>query len=142
MVDLDLKWAGEAALRALEGRWRDGGRPYAPERLTALYDEDALFFGGLAHHAVGAGQIRDYFDFYRSSIAASEIAFRDQAFLRLAPDTIAAQGFVDFTFGLPDGRVTHLTQRSTLVLVRSPTGEWRVRLQHFSVPPSQTPVPT
>lgn len=132
---------GESALRCIEQKWRMGGVPYDPARLSSLYTDDALFYGGLAQLYAGREQIRAYFDYYVGLVASSVIALRDQNLIWLSDETVAAQGIVEFAFGLPDGRSTSLTQRSTLIVTRTDDADWLVRLQHFSVRPAETPVP-
>ncbi len=141
MNQTNIQMLGDEALRCIEEKWRKGGVPYSPELLTALYTEDALFYGGLAALYSGRDEIRGYFEHYVGLVASSVITLRDQQLVALSNEIIAAQGIVDFAFGLPDGRSTALTQRSTLIMQRVGRKDWRIRLQHFSVQPSATPVP-
>jgi uncharacterized protein (TIGR02246 family) len=140
VTDACLQQQGADAVREIERMWREGGAPYDPRALTALYAEDAAFFGGLPEHYVGRAKIERYFEHYRELVATSSLAFRDLVFRRLSDSVIAAQGFVDFTFGLPDGQTSRATLRATLVLSHGLDG-WRILLQHFSSPPLKTPVP-
>lgn len=136
-----IQMLGDEALRCIEEKWRTGGVPYRPELLTALYTEKALFYGGLAPLYSGRDQIRGYFDHYVGLVASSVITLRNQEFAAFSNEEIAAQGIVEFTFGLADGRSTSLTQRSTLIMQRIGCADWLVSLQHFSVQPVETPVP-
>ena len=140
LSNTSLEQEGAGAIREIERLWRHGGAPYDPHALTALYTENALFYGGLPAHYVGQGEIERYFEYYRELVGTSSLAFRDLAFRRLSDSMIAVQGFVDFTFGLPDGQTSHATLRATLVLSLGLDG-WRILLQHFSNPPLKTPVP-
>jgi ketosteroid isomerase-like protein len=135
-----LHQEGADAIREIERLWRHGGAPYDPQALTGLYADDALFFGGLPDHYVGQVEIERYFEHYRELVRTSSLGFRDLIFRRLSDSIIAAQGFVDFTFGLPNDQTSYATLRATLVVSRGSDG-WRILLQHFSIPPLKTPVP-
>lgn len=127
-----------AALAWIEDRWNDAATPLRPHALAALYAVEGLFFGGLPEHFVGQAEIENYFSYYVDKLAAMSLRFRDQH--SIVTDNILTQGFVDFAFYLPDGRVTYASLRGTLVLRRKKAG-WEILLHHFSPPPLVVPVP-
>lgn len=128
-----------AALDEVAARWTAAATPLDPVGLSALYAQDAVFFGGLPDHYVGRGEVERYFDFYRDMLASIALTFSDMHCADLG-STLLCQGFADFVFVLVDGRTTFNRLRATLVLERGQEG-WAIKLHHFSPPPEDTPVP-
>lgn len=128
----------QRALGWIADRWTRAATPLKPQELAALYAPDALFFGGVPDHYVGRERIAEYFSFYLGKVAAMTIAFRDHH--GAEADVVVSQGFVDFTFLLPDGRTTYASLRGTLVLAPKGKG-WEILVHHFSPPPLTVPVP-
>jgi uncharacterized protein (TIGR02246 family) len=140
MTDLPELAEGERALRTVERDWNAAARHWDAEGLTALYTDDALFYGGRPGHAVGRAKIRGYFDSYIGTLAAARLALIDQELRKLSEGVYLAQGYAKFDFDLTAGGVSGTVLRSTLVLMHRPEG-WRIAQHHFSVSPSEPPIP-
>lgn len=128
-----------SALLRVEERWNAAAEPLSPSNIAKIYIENALFFGGLPDHYVGRAEVERYFTHYVGMLSSISMKFREQHFTSLQ-DAILVQGFVDFIFGLPDGRTTTTNVRATLVLVQQ-DNDWSIMLHHFSPPPDSPPVP-
>jgi uncharacterized protein (TIGR02246 family) len=129
----------EAVLLHVLSGWNEAAAHWNVEALASMYTPDALMFGGLPGHSVGAAGIRDYFGAYAGRLAFADLALVDQYVVRLGPDSIAAQGFGVFKFRLVDGRLNGATMRTSLLLERR-EGQWRIRQHHFSPIPDRTPI--
>jgi uncharacterized protein (TIGR02246 family) len=119
--------------------WNAAARPWDPDALAALYTDDALLFGGRPDHAVGALAIRAYFESYRGVILAASLVLDTQALRWVGKDACIAQGFGDFTFDRAGNSRTRSRLRTTWVIARDGPN-WRIRLHHFSPPPSVPPL--
>jgi uncharacterized protein (TIGR02246 family) len=139
MLDSTVRSEGETALRAVERDWNAAAEHWDAAGLTALYTEDALFYGGRPGHAAGQAKVREYFDSYIGTLAAARLALIDQEFRKLAEGVYLAQGYAAFDFDLVAGGVSRAVLRSTLVLTRRPEG-WRIAQHHFSSPPAEPPI--
>jgi uncharacterized protein (TIGR02246 family) len=126
-------------LAAHVAAWNAAGAHWNSEALANCFTEDGLFFGGRPEHSVGREAITAYFRSYIGTIASCHLQLRDQELLQLAPDTVAAQGYGDFSFVLGDGARTRSVVRTTLILVQQRDG-WKARLQHFAPPPPEPPL--
>lgn len=131
--------AAPAALAVVQAAWNAAARRWDADALTAVYTDDALFFGGRPGHAVGAGPIRDYFASYDGVIESATLALVEQHFIPLADDCFLAQGFGEFLFVLSGARESRSRLRTTLVIARQ-RGEWRIRQHHFSTSPETPPI--
>jgi uncharacterized protein (TIGR02246 family) len=120
-------------------RWSAAASPLDPDKLSALYTRDAMFFGGLPDHYVGREQVKRYFSHYVPILSSIELRLRDMAVLTADRLTLG-QGFADFTFTLPSGTTTFASLRATLGVVEQ-DGGWAICLHHFSPPPLVPPVP-
>jgi len=129
---------GRAALAAVEAAWNEGARHWNPAAITAVYLDDALFYGGRPGHAIGAKGVRAYFDSYVGVITSARLSLVEQHVLPLGADRFVAQGYGAFAFVLADGRHTASRLRTTLILERH--GAWRIRQHHFSVAPEVPPL--
>ena len=139
MSDSTVHSEGETALRAVERDWNAAAEHWDAAGLTALYTEDALFYGGRPGHAVGPAKVREYFDSYVGTLAAARLALVDQELRKLAEGVYLAQGYAAFDFDLVAGGASRAVLRSTLVLTRRPEG-WRIAQHHFSSPPAEPPI--
>ena len=101
MSDPMVHSEGETALRAVERDWNAAAEHWDAAGLTALYTEDALFYGGRPGHAVGHAKVREYFDSYVGTLAAARLALVDQELRRLGRASILLRA----------------TLRSTLILL-------------------------
>jgi uncharacterized protein (TIGR02246 family) len=131
--------AASAALAAVEAAWNAAATPWTAAALTAVYTDDALFFGGRPGHYVGAQAIHGYFASYDGVIASGRMRLVEQEIRVLSPGVVLAQGFVDFAFVLDGPRETRSRLRTTLVLARQVDG-WRICQHHFSVAPETPPL--
>jgi uncharacterized protein (TIGR02246 family) len=131
--------AASGALASVEAAWNAAATPWTAAALTAVYTDDALFFGGRPGHYVGAKAIYDYFASYVGVIASGRMQLVEQEIRVLAPGVVLAQGFVEFAFVLDGARETRSRLRTTLVLARQADG-WRIRQHHFSVAPETPPL--
>jgi len=139
MPDLTELSEGQRALRAVEHDWNAAAKDWNSAGLTALYTDDAMFYGGRPGHAVGRGKVREYFDSYVGTLAAARLSLVDQELRKLGEGLYLAQGYAEFDFDLTAGGSTRAVLRSTLVLTRQPEG-WRIAQHHFSSPPSEPPI--
>ena len=117
------------AARAFLAHWAAVFNTRDPERITALYAEDALLHGtSQARLCVGREQIRSYFR------GTSTVAFGEQHFTALSSDTVLSVG--TYTFTRPqDGRLLAMPARFTFVL-RQSDDAWRVLHHHSSAAPA------
>ncbi|MES2999547.1 MAG: SgcJ/EcaC family oxidoreductase [Pseudomonadota bacterium] len=127
------------ALAQVEAAWNDAGQRWDVDALTALYTDDALFFGGRPAHSVGSAQIRSYFASYEGVILSATMKLRDQHIVPLAPGSFLAQGAVDFSFILDGDQHTTSALRTTMLLVED-AGRWKIRQYHFSAMPPAPPL--
>jgi uncharacterized protein (TIGR02246 family) len=131
--------AAGAALAQIEAAWNAAARRWSADALTAVYTNDALFFGGRPGHSVGAAAIREYFASYEGVIDSATLALVEQQCVRLADDCFLAQGYGEFAFVLSGGRPSHSRLRTTLVVALQ-QGEWKIRQHHFSTTPESPPI--
>lgn len=131
--------AAGPALAIVQAAWNAGARRWNPDALTAVYTEDALFFGGRPGLSAGTGAIREYFASYVDVIESATLELVEQRFIRLGPDCFLAQGYGDFSFVLAGNRTSRSRLRTTLVIARQ-DGEWRIRQHHFSTEPQSPPI--
>ena len=127
------------ALTSVQDAWNAAAKIWSPEKLAALYLDDALFYGGRAGHSVGSGAIRTYFDSYAGIIKSAHLTLVEQEILRLDDGSFVAQGYGDFAFELEGGASTRSVLRTTLIIVNH-NGALRIRLHHFSVTPAVPPL--
>jgi len=139
MSDSIVHSEGETALRAVERDWNAAAEHWDAAGLTALYTEDALFYGGHPGHGVGPAKVREYFDSYIGTLAAARFALVDQELRKLAEGVYLAQGYAAFDFDLVAGGASRAVLRSTLVLTHRTEG-WRIAQHHFSWPPAGPPI--
>ena len=119
--------------------WNREAANWSAQRLSTLYTQDALFFGGREGHAVGAAAITAYFDSYHGVIFSAKLKLLDQQLLRLSDDAIMAQGFGEFDFVLAGDKSTQSVLRTTLVICRE-ADDWKICAHHFSTIPSVPPL--
>jgi uncharacterized protein (TIGR02246 family) len=131
--------AARAALAQVQAAWNAAARRWEAGALTAVYTEDALFFGGRPGHSVGTGGIREYFASYEGVIESATLELVEQQFIRLADDCFLAQGYGEFAFVLSGGRPSRSRLRTTLIVVLL-QGEWKIRQHHFSTTPESPPI--
>src|SRR5262245_35298774 len=67
-----------AALAQVQAAWNAAARNWDPPALTAVYTQDALFFGGRPGHCVGADAILDYFASYAGIIESASLELLEQ----------------------------------------------------------------
>ena len=139
MSDSTVHSEGETALRAVERDWNAAAEHWDAAGLTALYTEDAVFYGGRPGHAVGPAKVREYFDSYIGTLAAARLALVDQELRKLAEGVYLAQGYAAFDFDLVAGGASRAVLRSTLVLTRRPEGGG-IAQHHFSSPSAEPPI--
>ncbi len=117
------------AARAFLANWAAMFNTRDPERITALYDHDALLHGtSQARLYVGRAQIRSYFR------GTSTVAFGEQHLTALASDCVLSVGTYTFT-RKQDGRPLATPARYTFVL-RQRDSAWRVLHHHSSAAPA------
>jgi uncharacterized protein (TIGR02246 family) len=121
-----------AAAKAVQAAWSDAFEKRDIDRLVALYAPDATFWGSTNDLHTDADGVRSYFadlspTYKRSRYEAPHV-------LRLAPDVLAASGYVVFVREV-DGKDVQLPYRMTHVLVRR-EGAWKIAIHHASPQPS------
>jgi uncharacterized protein (TIGR02246 family) len=129
----------EEALEAVQHDWNAAARNWDVDALTALYSEDAVFFGGRPGQSVGHEAVRGYFASYVGVLASTSLELFDQQQVPLGPDVLLAQGYCRFGFLLVDGRRTSAVMRMTWVLQEG-GGQWKIRQHHFSTTPEAPPI--
>ena len=127
------------ALASVQAEWNAASREWNPGALTAIYTDDALFFGGRPGHSAGGSAIREYFASYQGVIESATLELVEQNFVRLGPNCFLAQGYGEFSFVLSDDRTSYSRLRTTLVIVLQ-SGEWKIRQHHFSTSPDTPPI--
>ncbi|QBQ98774.1 YybH family protein [Paraburkholderia pallida] len=135
----DAVVGARAALATVQAAWNAAAHRWNAEMLTAVYTDDALFFGGRPGHSVGAGAIRDYFASYEGVIESAALELVEQHFSRLADDCFLAQGYGEFSFVLSGGQLSRSRLRTTLVVALQ-QGQWKIRQHHFSTTPESPPI--
>jgi ketosteroid isomerase-like protein len=131
--------AAGAALAQVQAAWNAAARRWNVDALTAIYTDNALFFGGRPGHSVGAAGIREYFASYEGVIESATLNLVEQQFLRLADDCFVAQGYGEFAFVLSGGRPSRSRLRTTLIVALQ-QDEWKIRQHHFSTTPESPPI--
>lgn len=128
------------ALRTIEREWNAAALHWDADKFASIYTDDALFFGGRPGISVGRPAIREYFSSYVGILKSTSMALVDQHLRQLGPETILAQGYVNFKFLLESGKNTSTVMRTTLTIVRR-DGKWKLIQHHFSTTPETIPVP-
>jgi uncharacterized protein (TIGR02246 family) len=114
--------------RVFLGTWVDMFNTRDPEKLLALYADDATLHGtSQAQLYVGIEQIRTYFR------GASTVKLGQQVLQALSDTIVLAVGKYEFTRVI-DGRPTVSPARFTFVLRRD-HGGWRMLHHHSSLEP-------
>lgn len=109
--------------------WADAFNTREPERVAALYAEDALLHGtSLAPLRVGIAQIRSYFR------GTSTVEFGERHDVRVADDCLLSAGHYRFS-RMQDGQRIVTRARFTFVFQRR-EGEWKVLHHHSSAEPA------
>jgi uncharacterized protein (TIGR02246 family) len=129
----------DAALAQIQAAWNAAARRWSPAALTAVYTDDALFFGGRPGHSVGAAAIHAYFASYEGVIESATLELVEQQYLRLADNSFVAQGYGEFAFVLSGGKPSGSRLRTTLIVVLQ-EGEWKIWQHHFSTTPEVPPI--
>lgn len=127
------------ALASVQASWNAAARRWDAGALTAVYTDDALFFGGRPGHAVGANAIHDYFASYEGVIESATLDLVEQYFVQFTDHCFLAQGFGEFSFALGGGRQSRSRLRTTLVIEQQ-RGQWKIRQHHFSASPESPPI--
>ena len=130
----------EGVLGDVQQRWNQAARTWDVASLTAMYTDDALMYGGRPGLSIGQAGMRGYFDSYTDMLASTRLELVDQYVIELAPDIYLAQGYGVFEFKLASGKVSGITMRTTLILVKR-QGVWKILQHHFSSTPDAPPVP-
>jgi hypothetical protein len=73
---------------------------------------------------------------------AASLRLVRQTLVPVEDNAVGYQGFGEFDFHLNDGRVTHATLRTSLLLKKELEEGWTILLHHFSSIPDRPPVPT
>jgi uncharacterized protein (TIGR02246 family) len=108
--------------------WAEAFNTRAPERVAALYAEDALLHGtSQARLRVGMAEIRTYFR------GTSSVEFGERHFVRLSDDNLLSVGHYDFS-RTQDGREIVTRARFTFIFQRR-EGVWKVLHHHSSAEP-------
>ncbi len=114
--------------RAFLATWAEVFNTRQPERVVALYAEDALLHGTSQPLLyVGREQIRTYFR------GASTVTFGEQHFVPLSQDSVLCVGKYQFS-RVKDGNPVVARARFTFV-VRRRDGAWQVLHHHSSAEP-------
>jgi len=108
--------------------WAEAFNTREPERVAAMYAEDALLHGtSLAQLRVGIAQIRTYFR------GTSTVEFGERHFVRLSDDNLLSVGHYHFS-RIEDGREIVTAARFTFIFRRR-EGAWKVLHHHSSAEP-------
>ena len=119
----------ETDVRGLFERWNNALASGDPDRVTALYAQDAVLLPTVSNKVRhNHDEIRDYFVGF---LAKQPQGIIDEANVRfLADDLVINSGVYTFTFG--DG--SSVTARFTY-LYRQVDGEWKIAEHHSSAMP-------
>ncbi|HDS1695146.1 SgcJ/EcaC family oxidoreductase [Pseudomonas putida] len=120
-------------------RWSAAAATWDANALGACYTADAGLLGGRPGHSLGRGAIVAYFASYDGVIRSGAVQALDQEVSQPADGLLLAQGHVNMSFVLSDGRETTSLLRSTLVL-RLEDGAWKIWRHHFSPVPEAPPL--
>jgi len=108
--------------------WAEAFNTRVPERVAALYAEDALLHGtSFARLRVGIAEIRSYFS------GTATVAFGERHFVRLSDDSLLSAGHYLFS-KTQDGREIVTRARFTFIFQRR-EGAWKVLHHHSSAEP-------
>lgn len=124
---------------AMAAAWSAAASPWNPQALTALYQNDAVFFGGRPGHSRGRREILAYFESYRGVIASCRLTLHDLAVLAIGSEVLLVQGFADMRFVLAGDKASASELRATWMLAREVDG-WRIKQHHFSPAPAAPPL--
>ncbi|MEU8819758.1 SgcJ/EcaC family oxidoreductase [Actinoplanes sp. NPDC048796] len=115
----------EIALRGLLDAWRDAVDRHLPDRVAALFTDDAVF-QGLHPYSVGPAGVREYYAGQPMGMAVTYDVLQDRM---LADDVVLGFAAVEFTFA-PGSRPP---LPLTLTVVARRSGEtWRIAHYHVS----------
>ena len=127
------------AVNALAAAWSAAASPWNPLALTALYQDDAVFFGGRPGHSCGRSEILAYFESYRGVIQTCTMSLQNLVVRSVGSDVLLVQGFADMQFMLAGDRKSSSELRATWLLARR-AGQWRIAQHHFSPVPAVPPL--
>ncbi|MGW2616505.1 SgcJ/EcaC family oxidoreductase [Streptomyces sp. NPDC001500] len=113
---------GEAVLRAVLDRWKAAVDAHEPQRVAALFTEDAVF-QGLRPYSVGRPGVADYYDSQPLGMTAR---YRLLETRLLAEDLVLGYLEADFSFTDRPTVQVHLG-----LLVRRERDDWRIA--HYQV---------
>ncbi|MBO1415905.1 nuclear transport factor 2 family protein [Streptomyces sp. FH025] len=126
---MNVDTTDETVLREVLDRWKEGVDRHQPERVAALFTEDAVF-QGLHPYSVGRPGVAAY---YAAQPLGLTAAYRILTTSRPAPDLVLGYLSVDFSF----------TDRPTLsvylgVLLKRSTDGWAIAHYQVSLLPDES----
>ncbi|CAM3274411.1 hypothetical protein BST27_25605 [Mycobacterium intermedium] len=114
----------EEVLRGVMDQWKAGIDAHEPQRVAALFAEDAIF-QGLRPYSVGRQAVHDYYD---SQPRGMTVSYRILQSRRIAEDTVLGYLNADFTFPDPPNLSVRIG-----VLMTSADDGWQIRFYQASV---------
>jgi uncharacterized protein (TIGR02246 family) len=124
--------SAEAILRGVLDEWKAGIDGHEPERVAAVFTEDAIF-QGMRPHSVGRQGVIDY---YASQPQGLTVQYRVTTTRRPADGVIVGYARAEFT--RPDGTVVPLNLG---VVITDGLGGWQILQYQVSAVP-QEPAPS
>ncbi|WP_034260753.1 YybH family protein [Actinospica robiniae] len=118
----DRNAADEAVLRDVLDRWKSAVDAHEPERVAAVFTEDAIF-QGLHPYSVGRRGVADY---YASQPLGMKAGYQVLETRRLAPDLVLGYLAVEFTYTDREPLPVFLA----VIAVSAPEGN---RITHYQV---------
>ncbi|QJS08247.1 SgcJ/EcaC family oxidoreductase [Streptomyces argyrophyllae] len=114
--------AHEAILRGVVDQWKSAVDAHEPEKVAALFTEDAIF-QGLRPYSVGRPGVAAYYDSQPTGLTAEYRVLETRS---LADDVLL--GYLDVDFGFTDRPAIHVTLSVVLTRV---SDRWRI--SHYQV---------
>ena len=113
-------------VRSVQTKWAEVFSPLEPDRMAALYSEDAVFYGSNKLLRSGRDGVRAYYAGLPKGVLIG-VAFDNEKVVALTPDVISVAGTATFK----RANDTDLVLRLTLVLVKR-SGTWLIASHHAS----------
>jgi uncharacterized protein (TIGR02246 family) len=120
-----VKVQGTEILRGVLDEWKAGVDAHEPQKVAAVFTEDAIF-QGLRPYSVGREGVAKYYD---SQPLGMSVSYRIMETRRAAEDLVLGYVRADFTF--PDGAIVSLNLG--VLVIRTEAG-WRIL--HYQASPA------
>ena len=127
-------WSGDKEDVAAAAKWADAFSGETPDRLLALYDQEAVLWGTLSPTRRDTPEaIRDYMTNAFKALPGHKVSFGDEL-IRIYGSTAINTGYYTFTYN-KDGEDKSLPARYSFVYVKR-DGQWMIVDHHSSAMPA------